>query len=265
MKPTILLYDSGMGGLTVYDSIRESLPNAHYLYCFDNAYFPYSEKSENVVIERASMIVQKIAQNYPVDIVVVACNTASTVVLPALRERFRMPIVGTVPAIKPAAEKSVNHHIGLLATKGTVQRSYVANLIEQYASHCIVEKLGSTKLVEIAEQKLHGKTVDLFALKEELSPWQQIQTLDTVVLGCTHFPLLKEEIKSCLPQVKHFVDSGKAIASRVQYLLDNLQIKPNHSEENLIFCTKSFDDQDKLQDILALWGFSHLCELSELN
>ncbi|HDL1675855.1 TPA: aspartate/glutamate racemase family protein, partial [Mannheimia haemolytica] len=98
MKPTILLYDSGMGGLTIYDEIRKVLPHAHYLYCFDNAFFPYSEKSEAVLIERAVKIVQKIAEKQPLDMVVVACNTASTVVLPALREHFNFPIVGTVPA-----------------------------------------------------------------------------------------------------------------------------------------------------------------------
>ena len=82
MKPTILLYDSGIGGLTIYDEVRKALPNAHYLYCFDNALFPYSEKSEQELITQAVKIVQKIAEKQPLDLVVVACNTASTVVLP---------------------------------------------------------------------------------------------------------------------------------------------------------------------------------------
>ena len=203
-KPTILFFDSGVGGFSVYKEVKQLLPDCHYLYCFDNAGFPYSEKSEDVIIERTLKICQTINQNYPLDLIVIACNTASTVVLPILRANFTVPIVGTVPAIKPATEMSKTKHIGLLATKGTVTRKYVNDLIEQYAKDCIVEKIGTTKLVEIAEAKLHGASVDLIALKNELRDWFSLDDLDAVVLGCTHFPLIKDEIRLCLPQVKYF-------------------------------------------------------------
>ncbi|XWY19750.1 glutamate racemase [Bisgaard Taxon 45] len=261
LQPTILFFDSGMGGFSVYKETRQLLPHCHYLYCFDNAFFPYSEKTEEEIIQRTLNICQKINRTFPLDLIVIACNTASTVVLPALRAHFSIPIVGTVPAIKPAAERSETKHIGLLATKGTVKRAYVADLIAQYAQHCTVEKLGTTKLVEIAEQKLHGKAVDLIALKKELTPWETIETLDTVVLGCTHFPLIKEEIEWCLPQVRFFVDSGKAIALRVKHLLSKIELLPKNAEKNLIFCTQSFDDEMQFQKVLHFWGFKQLIRL----
>ncbi|WP_101776150.1 glutamate racemase [Pasteurella oralis] len=264
-QPTILFFDSGVGGFSVYKETKQLLPNCHYLYCFDNAYFPYSEKTEEQIVRRTLSICHKIDQDFPLDLIVIACNTASTVVLPVLREHFSIPIVGTVPAIKPAAEISETKHIGLLATKGTVKRTYVSDLIKNHASHCIVEKIGSTKLVEIAEQKLHGKYVDFIVLKQELSAWQAIMDLDTVVLGCTHFPLIKEEIAQCLPQVKYFMDSGKAIALRVKSLLSNVKVRSEILEKNFIFCTQLFNYETQFQHIIHLWGFEalHLLAIDE--
>lgn len=262
MKPTILLYDSGMGGLTIYDEIRKVLPKAHYLYCFDNAFFPYSEKPEKVLIERSVKIVQKIAEKQPLDLVVVACNTASTVVLPALRESFNIPIVGTVPAIKPAASISQTKTIGLLATKGTVVRPYVSELIDKYASDCIVEKIGSTDLVEIVEAKQQTGKVDIARLQKVVEPWKHHTTLDTIILGCTHFPLVKEELKQILPHIKYFVDPGIGIAKRVISLLDKEYSQQKTPLENVAFCTESSDDLEQKQKIMEKWGFNELFVLN---
>ncbi|MGX2957266.1 glutamate racemase [Ursidibacter arcticus] len=260
MKPTILLYDSGMGGLTIYDAIRQSLPDAHYLYCFDNAYFPYSEKSEDSLIERAKQIVQKITQIYPLDMVVVACNTASTVVLPALREKFPFHIVGTVPAIKPAAIISQTKTIGLLATKGTVSRTYVDDLISQYASECVVEKIGTTDLVEIVEYKQQTGKVDMQRLQKVIAQWQDHPTLDTVILGCTHFPLVKQELQQLLPNVNFFIDPGNGIAKRVMTLLENKIYQANDMEEkiNQAFCTAEIDNLEVREKVMQHWGFKTL-------
>lgn len=256
--PRILFFDSGVGGLSVYDEVRQLLPDCHYLYCFDNAFFPFSEKSEETIIQRTLSICEKINKQYPLDLIVIACNTASTVVLPALRSKFNIPIVGTVPAIKPAARLSHTKTIGLLATKGTVKRAYVDDLINEYALDCQVEKIGSTKLVEIAEAKLHGYSVDLLALQAEVKDWIGNANLDTVILGCTHFPLLRKEIQFCLPQVKYFVDSGAAIAKRVQNLLQGLNIGSKIEINNQMFCTQPFENQEKFQKMLKLWGFDSL-------
>lgn len=259
MKSTILLYDSGMGGLTVYDEVRKALPNAYYLYCFDNACFPYSEKSEAVLIERAVKIVQKIAEKYPLDMVVVACNTASTVVLPALRAAFSFPIVGTVPAIKPAAAISESKTIGLLATKGTVIRPYVQDLIEKYAKECVVEKLGTTDLVEIVEEKQQTGTINMDRLQQVVVQWQDHPTLDTVILGCTHFPLVKEELQQLLPKIKYFVDPGEGITKRVQSLLSTLPEKEvEKNEKNVAFCTLAAKNFKNREAVMQKWGFDHL-------
>ncbi|AHG74550.1 Glutamate racemase [Mannheimia varigena USDA-ARS-USMARC-1296] len=258
MKPTILLYDSGMGGLTIYDEIRKVLPHAHYLYCFDNAFFPYSEKSETVLIERAVKIVQKIAEKRPLDMVVVACNTASTVVLPALREHFQFPIVGTVPAIKPAAAISESKTIGLLATKGTVSRPYVDELIAKYTQNCIVEKIGTTDLVEIVEEKQRTGRVDMVRLQKVVENWQEHPTLDTVILGCTHFPLVKNELQQVLPKVKFFVDPGIGIAKRVLSLLEEGKFNQKNDLVNEAFCTSETSSFEIKRQIMQNWGFNQL-------
>lgn len=258
MKPTILLYDSGMGGLTIYDAIRQVLPEAHYLYCFDNAYFPYSEKSTETLIERAIGIVQKISQDHPIDLVVVACNTASTVVLPALREAFDMPIVGTVPAIKPAAQISQSKTIGLLATKGTVNRPYVDELIKKYASDCVVEKIGTTDLVEIVEEKERTGKVNMERLQKVVEPWLNHPSLDTVILGCTHFPLVKVELQQLLPKVPFFVDPNNGIAHRVQDLLKDKRFEKPEKMQNIAFCTQIPQNLIEKTQIMRQWGFSEL-------
>lgn len=262
-QPTILLYDSGMGGLTIYDAIRQSLPHAHYLYCFDNAYFPYSEKSEAVLIARAEQIVAKIAEKYPLDIVVVACNTASTVVLPALRAKFPFHIVGTVPAIKVAAEVSESKTIGLLATKGTVSRPYVDDLIAKYAADCVVEKIGTTDLVEIVEEKQQTGKVDMARLEKIVADWQHHPTLDTVILGCTHFPLVKEELQQLLPSVKFMIDPGNGIAKRVLNLLENSELveKPKKLT-NRAFCTGAMVNFSGREKVMQEWGFTDLQKIA---
>lgn len=258
--PTILFFDSGVGGLSVYREVKALLPQCHYLYCLDNACFPYSEKSETFIEQRCVAICKKIAETEPLDLIVIACNTASTIVLPAMREHFSCPIVGTVPAIKPAAQKTNTKVIGLLATKGTIKRSYVDDLINEYAQGCEVKRLGTTELVQIAEQKLHGKPADHFAVMRAVAEWRYEYELDTVVLGCTHFPLLKAELKACLPQVSFFIDSGKAIAKRVQSLLP-FDLPAQSSKQQIVFCTAPFPDQDNVKKMFAEWGFGVLQQL----
>ncbi|MDU7786671.1 MAG: glutamate racemase [Aggregatibacter aphrophilus] len=257
-KPTLLFFDSGVGGLSVYQEVQKLLPDCHYLYCFDNAFFPYSEKPEEGIVERTLKICQCIDNMYPLDLIVIACNTASTVVLPVLRKHFSIPIVGTVPAIKPAAEQTQTKHIGLLATKGTVKRQYLSDLIDKYASFCQVEKIGSTKLVELAEHKLHGYPIDLNEIKVELSEWENIPDLDAVVLGCTHFPLIKSEIQQCLPQVKYFIDSGVAIAKRVKSLLKEVKVRLKNQMNSQVFCTKPLVKEDSLLQRIHSLGFEKL-------
>ena len=157
-RPTVLVFDSGVGGLSVYNEIRQLLPNLHYIYAFDNVAFPYGEKSEEFIVERVVEIVTAVQQRYPLALAVIACNTASTVSLPALREKFAFPVVGVVPAIKPAARLTANGIVGLLATRGTVKRPYTRELIDRY-----MDELGLGRQIKLLNKVFAPKEYALFS------------------------------------------------------------------------------------------------------
>ena len=220
-SPTVLVFDSGIGGLSIYNEIHNKIPHLHYIYAFDNEMFPYGDKSSEFLIKRVSQIIDTIIKTYSIDLVVIACNTASTICLPSLRSKFSFPIVGVVPAIKPASKITKNKCIGLLATKATIQRAYTSNLIQEFAPDCDVKLLGLSELAHIAENKLQGIAVDMQQLEKLLQPWLNLSTVpDTIVLGCTHYPFIKDELRILFPNTT-FIDSGYAIASRVNTLLND--------------------------------------------
>ncbi|EOC1095498.1 glutamate racemase [Cronobacter malonaticus] len=261
-RPTILVFDSGVGGLSVYDEIRQLLPDLHYIYAFDNVAFPYGEKSEAFIVERVVEIVTAVQSRYPLALAVIACNSASTVSLPALREKFAFPVVGVVPAIKPAARLTANGVVGLLATRGTVKRPYTHELIARFANECQIEMLGSAELVEIAEAKLHGEPVSLEALRRVLRPWLRMpEPPDTVVLGCTHFPLLADELLQVLPEGTRLVDSGAAIARRTAWLLEHEAPDACSSDKNIAYCMALTPEVAQLMSVLQRYGFNKLEKL----
>ena len=263
LRPTVLVFDSGVGGLSVYDEVRQLLPDLHYLYAFDNAGFPYGEKSETFIVDRVVAIVEAITRSYPLSLVIIACNTASTVSLPALRERFAFPVVGVVPAIKPAARLTRNGVVGLLATRATVRRPYTHELVSQFAGSCKIEMLGSAELVELAEAKLHGAEVDLNEVRRIVQPWLRMaEPPDTVVLGCTHFPLLREELQQVLPEGTRLIDSGAAIARRTAWLLDHEAPEVHSSQQNVAFCTELDGEAVQLSPVLRRYGFPLLEKLA---
>ena len=264
-RPTVLVFDSGVGGLSVYDEIRSLLPDLHYLYAFDNVAFPYGEKSEEFIVERVVAIVEAVTRLYPLALVVIACNSASTVTLPALRERFAFPVVGVVPAIKPAARLTRNGIVGLLATRGTVKRPYTHELVARFAKECKTEMLGSAELVELAEAKLHGQPIDIEDVRRILQPWLRMkEPPDTVVLGCTHFPLISEELQQVLPEGTRLIDSGAAIARRTVWLLENEAPEALSSGENIAFCMAITEQAVQLMPVLQRYGFGKLEKLSLL-
>jgi len=222
--PHILVFDSGVGGLSIVQAIQQHTPTFPITYLADNLHFPYGLLDEDFLVDRVEQLLLQVVQASPhVDMIVVACNTASTLVLPRLRARLSIPIVGVVPAIKPAAALSANRTIGLLATPGTVKRSYTDDLINEFAPHCDVIKVGSSELVTLAEAKISGAPLPPDAIEAIVAPFKAYPLLDTVVLACTHFPLLAEELAAALPNVTHWVDSGEAIARRVAFLADEFK------------------------------------------
>ncbi|WP_111497502.1 glutamate racemase [Marinobacter bohaiensis] len=220
--PRVLVFDSGVGGLSIAACLHAAMPSVSLTYLADTAGFPYGDQSEETVIARCVALIERLMAQEPVDLVVVACNTASTVVLPALRERLQVPVVGVVPAIKPAAALSENRRLGVLATPATVRRPYTEDLIQRFAADCEIVRVGHPGLVRWAEAKVGGRPVPLAELAEAVRPLADAG-VDTVVLGCTHYPLIRDELVQVLPEVRHWVDSGDAIARRVHYLLDEAE------------------------------------------
>jgi glutamate racemase len=226
--PRILLFDSGMGGLTVARAVRTQLPNAHLVYAADNAAFPYGAWQEEALVKRIVAVIGALIARVKPDIVVIACNTASTIALAQLREAYKLPFVGTVPAIKPAAAQTRSGIIGVLATPGTVKREYTHALIHAYASHCQVVLHGAQRLAEIAESTLKGSAVDPEELRAEIAPVFATRggaRTDVVVLGCTHYPLLVEDILKVAPWEVSYIDPAPAIARRVADVLDETPLR----------------------------------------
>lgn len=217
---SIIVFDSGIGGLSVADKIREQLPQLSIDYVADNRVYPYGMQEERVLVDRVCTLMPALEQRFRPRAIVVACNTASTVVLDALRQQTSTPVIGVVPAIKPAAERTRNGVIGLLATPGTINRQYTSRLIEQFAPQCTVLRLGASPLVALAENKLRGMPVDQSLMNEILTPFTRHEPCpDVIVLGCTHFPFLADEIHAALPPGTLLLDSGEAIARRTRHLL----------------------------------------------
>lgn len=254
--PHILIFDSGIGGLSITEAILEQHPHVAISYASDNAAFPYGTKTEAELIQRVDQVLHELQTITKADIIVVACNTVSTIALPKIREQFSLPIVGVVPAIKPAAQISTSKSIGLLATPGTVDRQYTQQLIDNFASHCRVTAVGSSELVQLAEKQLRGELIDQQQLASIVAPFAEQGELDTMVLACTHFPLLKKALQSALPKVVHWVDSGEAIARRVGYWLTELDLPLEaKSDQEIITAHQSFftaeqSDIEQLRPVL---------------
>ena len=220
--PTIVVFDSGLGGLTVYREVAKLRPDARYVYCADDACFPYSDQDEATLTQRVLEVMGRIVMRYEPDLVVVACNTASTVVLPALRAAFDVPFVGTVPAIKPACAMSRSKLVSILGTEATVKREYTQALIRDFAGDCEVTLVGSASLASLAETSLRGEAVNDAAIAREIAPCF-VETggrrTDVVVLACTHYPLLLERLQRLAPWPVEWLDPAPAIARRVDDLL----------------------------------------------
>ncbi|UVF21179.1 glutamate racemase [Microvirga terrae] len=232
--PTILVFDSGLGGLTVFSEVLKARPDARFVYAADDAGFPYGRLSEAVLAERVVAVMERLIALHSPDIAVVACNTASTVVLPYLRERFSIPFVGTVPAIKPAARMTQTGYVSVLATPGTVARDYTRDLVETYAAGCKVNLVGSRRLAGFAEAELAGSPVPDEDLLDELRPCFVEDAggrTDVVALSCTHYPLLLPRFQSLAPWPVTWIDPAPAIARRVAQLIGE-PVPGHEADEN---------------------------------
>lgn len=241
--------DSGVGGLTILQAVRQQVA-ADYLYVMDNRYLPYGEKSEQFIRQRlAQLSAYLIAKG--AELILIACNTATTQAVAYLRDLYHVPFVGTVPAIKPAATAFCNDGFTVLATPATCQSRYLAGLISQFAAHCKVRCAGSSQLVQLAEQKIWYQQDVSADVQIELQRLSLLSPAPTaMVLGCTHFPFLRDEIKNCMPAVTLF-DTADAIARRVQSVC--LQAAGGEGRQ-LFVSTRQLDETQRLR--LSSLGFN---------
>ena len=255
-EPKILVFDSGLGGLTVYSEIAALRPDAVYGYLADDAVFPYGSLAADALVARVIELMDHWIKILRPDIVVIACNTASTLVLPHLRARYQsLPFVGTVPAIKPAAQQSQSKLISVLATPATVARDYTHDLIRQHAAHCDVQLVGAPKLASLAERAMHGQAISDAEILGEIAPCfveRAGQRTDHVVLACTHYPLLMPHLQRLAPWPVHWVDPAPAIARRVDHVLREAGFAPasSHHKGQLAQGRAIFTSEKKPEPVL---------------
>ena len=239
--PTILVFDSGLGGLTVLREIVKARPDAHYVYVADDAFFPYGHHGEDEIVARVVPLIGELIARHAPDLVVIACNTASTLVMSHLRERYHVPFVGTVPAIKPACARSRTRRVSVLGTRGTVKREYTRALIRDFAQGCEVTLVGSGELASLAEAALSGNEVSDREIFAELAPCfigageGDLARTDTIVLACTHYPLLMDRLVALAPWKVDWIDPAPAIARRVADLLGAPGSEADHAGAEMIF------------------------------
>ena len=255
---TILVFDSGLGGLTVFREVAAARPDARFVYVADDAGFPYGNMPEEALITRIVHVIGKAIADHRPDLVVVACNTASTLALAELRARFKVPFVGTVPAIKPACAQSVSKRIAVLGTQATVGREYTRALIREYAAGCDVVLVGSPRLASFAEAELAGEPVADADIVAEIAGCfieADSHRTDTVVLACTHYPLLLARFRAVAPWPVAWLDPAPAIARRVADLLRDVPPAASAAPPPRIVFTSGRAPSPALAAALQAFGF----------
>ena len=259
----ILLLDTGVGGLTVLAEVRKALPDARIIYAADMAGIPYGTKSEEEVSARVTSLLGRMAERYSPRLACIACNTASTIALGIVREVLEIPIVGTVPAIKPAAALTKTGTIGLLGTAGTVRQAYVDNLEAEFAGGKRLIRVAAPGLVDVAEAKLRGQHVDEFIIDQAVSGLRSQaggESIDTVVLACTHFPLLKAELAASFARAGHgaiqFIDGAAGIARRIAHLTEGQDFAD--ADSSMAVTTGRLDTFEQLAPVLSEHGIDQI-------
>lgn len=253
----VLLFDSGVGGLTVLDEVRRVLPLAPILYAADTAGLPYGTKTEAQIAARVAGLLGRMAERFRPRLICIACNTASTIALGMVREVLETPIVGTVPAIKPAAAITRTGVIGLLGTQATIRQGYVDRLEREFAADKRLLRHGAPGLVDAAESKLRGEAVDPAAIADAVNALRAMpdgDRIDTVVLACTHFPLLQEELAEAFGPKVRFVHGAPGIARHIAHLLEGQPFERGAPDRALFTGAPSF--RDDYRDALARFGLT---------
>ncbi len=255
----LIMFDSGVGGLSVLAEVRRTCPDVPVIYCADNAGLPYGTKTEAEVAARVCGLLGRLAERYHPRLICIACNTASTIALAMVRDVLNVPIVGTVPAIKPAAEQTRSGTIGLLGTAATIRQGYVDRLEAEFAQGKHLLRAAAPELVGAAEAKLRGEAVDPAVYQRAAASLRDQPggaEIDTVVLACTHFPLVDEELAAAFGASVRFVHGAQGIARRVAHLLDGQPVQ--RREPDLALFTREGAELAALAPALRRYGLDRM-------
>ncbi|QJC38256.1 glutamate racemase [Enterobacteriaceae endosymbiont of Donacia marginata] len=237
---TIFIFDSGLGGITIYNYIKSIFLNINFIYLLDNKYFPYGNKSKNFILQRLKKILKKISNYYNITLAVIACNTASVSSLPIIRNYFNFPIIGVTPVIDLAIKQTKNNVIGFLATNTTLKNFKIRKKINFLNKKYKIKTISSSKLVFLAEKKLLGYKIKINEIKKIFKSWDNFKIFpDTIILGCTHFPLILNELKTIFPKNIYFLDSKKSIILKFKKYLNYNQINVKKKENVVLYTEKS--------------------------
>ena len=231
---SVMVFDSGIGGLTVLREARVLMPDRRFVYVADDAAFPYGDWEEQALLAHMVELFGRLIKQWQPEIIIIACNTASTLAIERLREVYKdQTFVGTVPAIKPAAERTRSGLVSVLATPGTVRRQYTRDLISDWASKVSVHLVGSTRLAALAEKYMRGGLVDEAAVKAEIEPCfveEDGKRTDIIVLACTHYPFLVNRMRKMAPWPVDWIDTSEAIARRAASLIEHTPTAADRGE-----------------------------------
>lgn len=246
---SVLIFDSGIGGLTVLREARVLMPDRQFIYVADNAAFPYGDWDEKPLLGHMVKLFGNLIERYSPEIIVIACNTASTLAIETLRKTYpAQEFVGTVPAIKPAAERTRSGLVSVLATPGTVKRQYTRDLISQYALKCEVNLVGRTELAKHCEIYMRGGMIDEESVRNEIAPCfieRDGKRTDIVVLACTHYPFLVNRMRKVAPWPVDWIDTSEAIARRSMSVLPRLSHQVEAEDDIALFTSGEPDPISK--------------------
>ena len=258
----ILIFDSGIGGFSVLKEVTCALPHAPIIYAADYAGLPYGEKSETEIASRVPALLGRMVERYNPRLVTIACNTACTIALSHVRAALDVPVVGTVPAVKPASLATKTGVIGLLGTQATIRQPYVDHLQAEFAADMKLLRYAAPELVHAAEAKMRGEKISQDIYRNAIAGLKEQpggENMDVIILGCTHFPLVLEELRYIEPNMD-FVDGAKGIARRISYLCDG-QIWPDIAPQNRFLTTGDIEEMAAYSDSLAAYRFHQILKL----
>ncbi len=240
-KKTILVLDSGIGGLSILDKINKIIPsNINYIYIMDNKGFPYSNKKYSYIINRIITIIEYLSKEHKIILLIIACNTASIILLKYIKKKFNFKIITTLPNINKAIQKTNNNIIGLIATFITVNSNYIKKKIKKIPSKIIFLKKYSYKLINQAEEKIKNNIINISKIKKIFKNWINLKNQpDTIIIGCTHFEFLKKEIQKVFNKKIKFVNNIKNIIKKTKKYISNINIiKTTKKQKKIFFYTK---------------------------